>query len=83
MTDILCGFFDMIGNFISSVLPDLSNSGISQISDSVKFFANLIGAANYLFPVSTLFEIMGIFIAFKIYTMGLWFFGWLIRTIRG
>ena len=83
MTDILIGFFDMIGSFINSVLPTLDNSGVSQISDAITFFANLIGAANYLIPVSTIFEITGILISYKLYLMGLWLFSWIVKTVRG
>jgi hypothetical protein len=73
----------MIGSFINSVLPTLSNTGVSQISDAISFFANLIGAANYLFPVDTLFEIMGIYISIKTFLMGMWLFNWIVRTVRG
>lgn len=83
MTDILIGFFDMVGSFINSVLPTLSDTGFSNISAAIGFFAKFIGAANYLFPVDTLVEIFSLYISIKLFLIGWWFFAWLIRTVRG
>lgn len=83
MTKILCDFFDWIGSLLNSLLPNLTTNGVSNISDSVAFFVKLIGAADYLFPVSTLFQVIGIVVAYKLFMMGLWLVNWLIRTIRG
>lgn len=83
MTDTICGFFDLVGNLINSLLPTLNGTGTSQILSAVAFFVKLISAANYLFPVDTLFEVIGIVVSYKLFMMGLWVANWVIRTVRG
>lgn len=83
MTKIFCGFFDFIGDLLNSLLPTLNGTGTQQISDGVVFFVKLISAADYLFPVSTLFQVIGIVIAYKTFMMALWVVNWVIRTVRG
>lgn len=83
MTDLLCGFFDLIGDLLNSLLPSMPTNGAGSISSAIAFFVNLIGAANYLFPVSTLFEAIGILMVYKVFNMSVWIVNWVIRTVRG
>ncbi|AQR93357.1 hypothetical protein [Clostridium saccharoperbutylacetonicum] len=88
MTDLICGILDFIGNLLNSLLPNFSgNTGISQISEAIVFFVKLISVGNYLFPVDTLFEVIGILVSYKIFMFGLWLFSYvfnlIVKIVRG
>lgn len=83
MQNIICGFFDLIGSFLDSLLPNMSSNGFSQITDALTFFVSLISGADYLFPVSTLFQVIGIVMSYKVFMFSTWIANKVITLIRG
>jgi hypothetical protein len=83
MQNIIIGFFDLLGELLDSLLPHMSSNGITQITDAVQFFINLISASNYLFPVTTAFTITGIVMGYKVFMFGWWIVSKVIDLIRG
>lgn len=83
MTNILCSFFDFIGNLLNTLLPNMNISGLDNISSAISYIVAFISASDYLFPVTTLFQITGIVLAYRVYLFGVWVFNWIVRTVRG
>jgi hypothetical protein len=83
LQNILIGFLDFVKSFLNTVLPNLNSGGTQNISDAVKYMITFISAANYLFPVTTLFTVIGIVMAYKIFMMALWVVNKVIKLIRG
>lgn len=83
MQNIFIGFFDAVGGLLKTLLPNLNNSGTGEISGAVQFIVKFIAGADYLFPVTTLFQITGIVVGYHIFLMGVWLVNWVIKLIRG
>ena len=81
MTDIIVGLFSHIHGFIDGILPVMGSDGVSNIPLAVTYFVHIIEASDYFFPVSTLFTVIGIMMAYRI-SMFAWFcINWVIRII--
>ncbi len=83
MQNLLIGFFDAIGNFLNSILPNLGDSGLSGVSDSIQTIVKFIAGADYFIPVETIFQITGIVMGYYVFVIGLWVFNWVVKLIRG
>lgn len=81
MTKIICNFLDFLGNSLNFLLPSISDTGVSQVSDAVLFFVKFISAADYLFPVSTLFTVIGIVVSYKLFMVSWWVINWILKAV--
>jgi hypothetical protein len=81
MTGIIVGMFNAIKGFLGSVLPTMSSSGTANITSAIGYFVQFIGLGNYFFPVTTLFAVMGLMMAYRL-ALFLWFcVNWVLRFI--
>lgn len=83
MQNIICGFFDLIGSLLNALLPNMNTDGMTNISEAIVYFVNLISVADYLIPVSTIFQVTGIVMSYKLFMFSTWVANKVITLIRG
>jgi len=71
------GFFDVI----LSSMPTFEVEFIDTMIDSIQYIANLVYGASILIPVTDIFIILTIIIAYRMFFVGLFIANWIIRRI--
>ena len=82
MTGILVSMFSSIRSFVDGALPVMGSGGdTANITSAIGYFVQFISMGDYFFPVSILFTVIGIMMAYRI-AMFLWFcINWVLRFI--
>jgi len=81
---ILTIILDLLFNFVNFLLGNLPLGDIpTGITDALAYFVGVMNTFNYFFPISTLFQVLSITVAFELGVFIYHFSMWLYRLIRG
>ncbi|MEY8357325.1 hypothetical protein AALB39_28835 [Lachnospiraceae bacterium 54-53] len=83
MTDIIIAVLNFFSSIVESSFPALTadNSIISQVQAAVTAVSGFIAKVNFLVPIDTVFQILGLIVVFKVGKFGVFVVNWVIRRI--
>lgn len=82
MTSIILSLIKFIKGFSSFLLPDklFAADLFTNFAEYIDFFTDFIAAANFIIPLHTVFNALGLIVTFKVVKFTIFVVNWLIRS---
>ena len=83
MTSIILSLIKFIKGFSSFLLPEklFAEDIFTNFSEYVDFFTDFIAAANFIIPLHTVFQALGLIVVLKVVKFYMFFVNWFIRSV--
>lgn len=83
MTKIIVSFIKVIKSMVGFLVPDalFQFDFITNLPDYIVYLADVLNKTNFLIPLATIMECIGVMITIKFIKFAIFIYNWIIRSV--